>query len=192
MIKQLTAVLAVILVSIPSAIAFGQITGFVPTSYRELSAKASLELYSTAVYEMKIDIPAHARLASVRMSGEVIGGGRANAYLEDDIGKWHVVFSYNNKRNSFSRAITGMFDKMGSVLSGDDAHVLEFSGKCVETCYLEDNFRSGSLILVFDVEEGTILKVREITYNYDTFSETGADVSFKIGKLFSSLVHLFD
>lgn len=189
--KTLFALALAAILCMGSASAFGQVTGFTHTGYRELRAEANLELARTAVYTMNISIPPKARLASLRMSGEVIGNGRANAYIEDDSQDWFVVFAYNNRRNPFSQAVTGLFGGMEEALAGSEASSISFSGKCIETCYLDGNFASGNIVLVFDVEEGTTLKVKDITYDYSTFSETGAGISFKIGKLFSSLVHLF-
>ena len=189
--KRLLAMLAVFLLSLQTAVAFEQITGFIPTSDNEFRADVSLEIDRTAVYTLSVDIPKNSKLVSITMSGKVIGRGKANAFAEDDNEKWYVILAYNNNGNSLSRALTGMFDSMSSTLAGDDVNALQFSNKCVETCYLEGDFNSGQVDIVFDVGEGARLKIEGITYQYEDFAETGS-ISFKIGKLFSSLIHLFD
>ncbi len=187
MIKNLLILILVICISLMPVSAFKQITGFTQTSSNEYRSYAGLELDRVSVYTLSLDIPAGMKLASIKMSGEVIGSGRANAFIEDNSGAWFVALAYNNNRNALSKSITGMFDEMGKTLAGDEIPRLFFEDKCVETCYLETSFASGEVGLVFDVEEGTVLKIDDISYNFELSSEE----SSKIGKLFLMFLNLF-
>jgi hypothetical protein len=179
--KKLLVLLMVLAVSFPSALAFGQITGFISTSSNEQKAYLDLDIGSTSIYEVDLDIPIGSKLTSVRMSGEVVGEGKANAFIEDDRGSWFVVLSYNNIRNPFSKAVTGLFDGMSKTLAGENPNTLYFEDKCVETCFVEGSFKSGKAHLIFDIGEGTRLKINEISYRYEIFPSPISRFSFKLG-----------
>ena len=62
--KRLLAMLAVFLLSLQSALAFEQITGFVPTSENEFRADVGLNIEQAAVYTLSVDIPQNSKLVS--------------------------------------------------------------------------------------------------------------------------------
>ena len=153
------------------------ITGFVSTDI--FTQDVSLEISSSQRYDF---LPRDTiELSSLRISGEVIGSGLAQVFLEVD-GQRFLVYNNIVKREQ-GNLITGLASgnsaksvdnfrlvpgqAVATPVSDTDVRYYsgEFYQQCVESCFMSLYLEPGDIAsLVFYVDEGTALRVTQITY----------------------------
>lgn len=171
MFKKIIPLMVFLLLACPVS-AFRPITGFVPSGYDEKSISLDLVVSENQNAVVSIDLPESAELISVKLSGKVIGSGRASAFLNHDK-ELLRIFDYNEKKSSIIGLITGFFTGVENALTGTAALDLDsnitgeitFESECIDTCYLNlGNKRE--IDIDFVIEPGTTVELSSIEYQY--------------------------
>lgn len=168
-----------------SSPAIPKITGYVSA---EIAAqKLNLEVDKSQVFVLSANSTEPITLTSFRLSGEVIGSGLVQIFLNDGE-KDLLVYSNVKKKGDGMNKITGMVagaggetPKEGSWLAINPGSTAEnptqilaegeqlasgaFDNECAETCFINFGLSSGnSYNLIFKIEPGTKLKINEVVY----------------------------
>ena len=187
---EIIGAVVLLLISIASFFPNPGITGYVSVETKK--QKIDLTIANSQSYILTTNSEKPFYLTSLKISGEVIGDGIANVYINNNIGEKALIYSNLVKKNKGLDSITGMGKITGGVIgvnSADegDSLVIEhleniegevggvsedevltsgvFENKCADSCFIEMLLNKETAYqLLFYVHEGTILKVSEIEY----------------------------
>ncbi|HII72616.1 TPA: hypothetical protein HA265_07705 [Candidatus Woesearchaeota archaeon] len=188
---------AITLVLVLSLVMLGgpSITGFQAVDF--VIEDIDLDIAKSQVYTFSAAGSDELLLTSIRLSGEVLGDGKAEVYLDNGRGQRLLIFSNVNPLGSGMDAITGMATGPGSdgeqkaepkvgnhlliqpvdlvpdlvilpVGEGEELSKGVFGNECRDTCYIRMSMSSATKYkLLFMVQEGTLLKVDKLLYTLD-------------------------
>jgi hypothetical protein len=186
--------LVLILLIVPSAAAFTKVTGFVPGRFDEKRLDIGLVLNQSQMQTFHIEMPQGSELLSIKMCGKVLGSGKAMAVMEQN-GTGLEIFNFNEPKDGFAEAITGVFTDVENALTGsavlepkgNNTKVLEFTGECIDTCnlYLLNKER---IDVFFLVEDGTLLQIDHLEYG---FIPPETKRTTWLSSLFSKILNIF-
>ncbi|MBW2980811.1 hypothetical protein KY360_05335 [Candidatus Woesearchaeota archaeon] len=169
------------------------ITGYVSIDF--IMQDLDITLTQSQVFTMGATNPQPFTLTSFKLSGEVIGDGRVEIYLENRQGQQLLIYRNIKSKDRGISAITGLAVEGGEPtgkaeegtyfvitpgqviqnpglmeLSGKEETISgPFSDECVDTCFIRMELSSSTTYgLVFKVEPGTTLKIDRIFYTIDT------------------------
>lgn len=186
---EIIAAVILLLVSIASFFPKPGITGYVSVETRK--QKIDLTIANSQSYILTTNSKEPFYLTSLKLSGEVIGGGIAKVYISSKDQKILIYSNVVEKERGLD-AVTGMDKITGNVVGVDpeteeDSLIVEylenivgeigsveedesivsgtFENQCVDSCFIEMVLNeSVAYQLLFYVEEGTILRINEIIY----------------------------
>jgi hypothetical protein len=134
-------------------------------------------------------------LTSFKLSGEIIGEGRAEVYLDNGKGQKLLVFRNAREKRKAMSTVTGLYiqggpdnteaeeksylvlNPGGIITDMDLAELAEneelvegvFSNECEDTCYIKMELSDETAYqLIFNLEPGTGLKLDSIVYTVET------------------------
>jgi hypothetical protein len=168
--KLITALMIGILVTIPSVLAFGPVTGYFTSSGEgeTIMVDTMVETSFANEYDLLME---GAVLASVRIYGSVEGDGSVKAFAEDvDGNRFKIVDYAYQEKGGLSNLITGFLAGIGNSLTGeiadeeDYAPVRYLDAMCEDTCVLNGAFKGSKLKVSVSVEPGTKFNFYKIYY----------------------------
>ncbi len=190
---EIVAAVVLVLVSVISFFPNPGITGYVSVDTKTQEIDLTIANSQSYIFTTKSQEPLH--LTSLKISGEVIGEGIVNAYVDNGQGQKLMIYSNIVKKDKGLGGITGLSEITGDAIGpgqetqeeennlvieylenieGELGEAAEdeiiasgnFENECVDTCFIEMTLAEGiSYQLLFYVEEGTILKLNRIRYN---------------------------
>ena len=186
---EIIAAIVLLFVGVVSFFPNPGITGYV--SVESKKQRVDLTIANSQSYILTTNSEEPFYLTSLKLSGEVIGEGIAKAYIAT---KEQNILIYSNvvKKDEGIGSVTGMEGITGNVVGVDpelegDSLIIEhleniegeigviregetiikgnFEDSCVDSCFIEMLLdKDIGYQLLFYVEEGTILKLNEISY----------------------------
>lgn len=188
---EIIGALVLLLVAVISFFPNPGITGFVSVDTK--TQKVNLTIMNSQSYILSTNMQQPFYLTSLKISGQVIGKGKANVFLENGKGQKVLVYSNQVKKEKGLSVITGMDKITGKVIGSnsesegdylvidflennenlpggiqkDEELVFgEFNERCEESCFIEMLLNQGvSYQFLFNIEEGTILYIDKIIYS---------------------------
>jgi hypothetical protein len=181
--------IAMVMLPTPSTMT-GYVSGLNITIY---SQTLELWVDGSQSYTLTTD-DGNLHIKSFMIDGEVVGKGRAEILLDNGQGKQYLIYENIKKKPDFGGpsitgrpGITGMAvdtgieQQSGTWLAiqpknamnyeftplneGDEIIEGQFYSACAETCNMDkDIFNSASYELVFRIEKGTAIRIKEIKY----------------------------
>jgi hypothetical protein len=184
----------VILVLLPSAMAFDAVTGYFTSPYEGKDITVNAEIDST--FSANYNLGEGNTLFSVKVYGYVEGNGRVQLFAEDNSGSKFLIASYVYKEEGgLSNLITGFLSGVGNVLTGSVVAEGDYEPSryldavCADTCDLEGNFKGNNLRITAEIEPGTKLNLYKLyyqTYNSETdVEEVSAPQESVLSKLWN-------
>ena len=186
---QLFFAISLLLVSISLFFKNPGITGHFSADFKSQILDIMIE--QSQSYLITANSPEPIYVSSFRISGDVIGDGNVEIFIEDNGQRFLIYRNIRKKENGLS-AITGMATALGketdhieeseeklllleplSAVKWEEVSLSEkeefstgpFSNKCVDTCFIEMLLSSEqSYKLIFMIEPGTKLKLSKIIY----------------------------
>lgn len=129
-------------------------------------------------------------LTSLKISGEVIGEGRAEIYLDNEEGQKLMIYRNVKTKSIGMGAITGYFvngqqdnhikitqegtidEEMTELTEKEETTNGLFSNECKETCFIKMRMKKGlNYNLLVKVDKGTKVRINEIAYTIQTDEE---------------------
>jgi len=168
------------------------ITGYVSIDF--VMQDLNLTLTQSQIFTMTTTNPEPFTLTSFKLSGEVIGDGRVEIYLDNRQGQQLLIYRNLRTKDKGISAITGLavegaeqaaeagkesyfIISPGEIIQSPGLLELSereetvsgpFSDECVDTCFIRMELSSSTIYgLVFKVEPGTTLKIDRIFYTID-------------------------
>lgn len=186
---EIIGAVVLLLVSVISLFPDTGITGYVSVDVRK--QPVDIAVANSQSYLLTTTSEEGFELTSFKISGELIGEGKASVYLDNGQGQKILVFTNIIDSRKGLGSVTGMKEISGLVTGPDTEAqgdlILEylenidgsfrdlkdqeelFSGKfeekCVDSCFINMPLNSDlSYLLLFYVEEGAILNINEVVY----------------------------
>jgi hypothetical protein len=184
---QIFAAISLLLLSTLFLFRTPGITGHFSADFK--SQIINMDIEQSQIYALSTNNPEPTHISSFRLSGEVIGEGSVEVYIESK-GQRLLVYKNVREKEKGLPAVTGMavayaaepeeqetllllnpitkVDWSGGLSLSENQELVEgpFSNKCVDTCYIEMPVSSNDVYnLLFMVQPGTKLKINKITYN---------------------------
>lgn len=185
---EITIAIVLLLVATISLFPNPGITGFV--SVESKKQRIDLEIANSQSYILTTNSEEPFYLTALRISGEVIGEGIVNIYIDNNQGQRVLIYSNVMEKEQGLDTITGMDKITGNVVGTnveEDYLVIEhlenlevqldsipaekravsggFENECADSCFIDMALtKETAYQLIFYVEEGTVLKINEISY----------------------------
>jgi hypothetical protein len=187
---EIIGAVILLLISVASFFPKPGITGFVSVETKKQLIDLTIANPQSYILTTENEVPFY--LTSLKFSGEVIGEGIVEAYLDNNQGQKVLIYSNVQAKDGGLNTVTGMDKVTGQVVGDDEPYegdtlVIEhlenlgpfnqtlapneftttgtFENQCAHTCFTEILLQKDiAYQLLFYVEEGTILKLNEITY----------------------------
>ncbi len=152
-----------------------------------MSQQLNMVIEQSQSFEIATNNQESIYVSSLRLSGNVIGQGSVEVFIEND-GQKYKIFQNIRERETGLTAITGMAvakvdkEEEAILLSLTPSEVIEwdkglslsdteeytegvFNNKCLDTCFMEMSLSSEERYkLIFMVEPGTEVQITKITY----------------------------
>ncbi|MBD3248895.1 hypothetical protein GF336_02505 [Candidatus Woesearchaeota archaeon] len=188
---QLFAAVSLLMVSVLLFFNNPGITGHVTADFRSQILNMEIDKSQSFLLNTNADEPMY--INSIRITGEVIGDGSVEVYIDNNQGQNVLVYKNVKKKSKGLTAVTGMavapqgdeieaqeaeqklilLESLGTFgwsggLSLDDGEEFfegSFKNKCFDTCFIEMPLsKTNSYEMIFNIEPGTKLMLNKITY----------------------------
>ena len=167
------------------------VTGYVSTDF--VMQNLNLTLTQSQKFALSSTSPEPFTLTSFKLSGEVIGDGRVEIYLDNRQGQELLIYNNLKTKDRGIGAITGFsiegeadeeaekaayfLISPGEIIQNPELQELSereetvsgtFENQCSDTCFIRMELSSSTAYdMVFKVESGTSLKINNIFYTID-------------------------
>ena len=187
---EIIAAVVLLLVSVVSFFPKAGITGFVSVETKKQLVDLTIANSQSYILTTNQEKPFY--LTTLKLSGEIIGNGTVKAYIRNSQGQKILVYSNIIKKGSGLNAVTGMSRITGNVvgtntqtegnylliehlenIEGEKSNIAKdetlasglFENQCLDSCFIEMLLnKDNAYQLLFYVDDGTILKVKELVY----------------------------
>ena len=187
-LKKMEIALAVSLLLMSTLFLFKTpgITGHFSADFKSQTINMAIE--QSQIFSLRTTNQEPVAVSSLRMSGNIMGGGSVEIYIEDS-GQEYLIYKNIRQKEQGLPAVTGMAVAYAAEPSQEEVLLLlesqgtiewqselslaanqefvsgPFNNKCIDTCFIEMILSTERAYnLIFMVEPGTKVEVNKITY----------------------------
>ena len=195
-LRKIEATFAVVLILVLGAFMLGRpnITGYLSLDF--VMQDLDIMMMDSQSWILSSNNPEPVTLTSFKVSGEVVGEGRVEVYLDNGQGQELLVFRNVRKKGASMSGITGLYiagEQTGGEKTEEKSYLMlnpgrkiqdvgltklsekeeivngVFSNECGDTCFIKMELSDKTAYqLVFKIEPGTELKLDNILYTVET------------------------
>ncbi len=187
---QLAVAICLLLVAVLMLFKNPGITGHFSADFKSQTLSMTIDKSQSYMLTALSQEPIH--VTSIRMSGEVVGDGNVEVFIDNNAGQRLLLYRNVKKIEQGLSTVTGMLvgsdeesieaseqillmlEPLGETaykgaeisLSAKEEYISgSFNNKCADTCFIEMSLSSDiGYKLIFNIEPGTMLKINKLIY----------------------------